>query len=150
MAPPFQKMLADPESFHHKRAEFADHNIYVTSHRDGELYAAGKYTNQSRGGTGVRSFADRKDNVLDTDLVVWVQFGINHVPRIEDFPVMPCEILKVHLKPVNFFTKNPALDVPPSEQSFNKSKLLSKQHGQGSVEAVVRGGSCCVKEGSKL
>ncbi len=74
-APAFQKMLADPDSFHHKRAEFADHNIYVTQHRDGELYAGGKYTNQSRGGAGVRSWANRKDNVEDTDIVVWVQFG---------------------------------------------------------------------------
>jgi primary-amine oxidase len=150
--PPFQKMLADPESFHFKRAEFADHNIYVTSHRDGELYAGGKYTNQSRGGAGVRSWADRKDNVLDEDVVVWVQFGINHVPRIEDFPVMPCEIIKVSLKPVNFFEKNPALDVPPSEQAFNKSVLASVGHQQEVGEAVVgkEGQVCCVRESSKL
>jgi primary-amine oxidase len=152
MAPPFQKMLADKDSFHFKRAEFADHNIYVTSYKDDELYAGGKYTNQSRGGTGVRSWADRKDNVLDDDIVVWVQFGINHVPRIEDFPVMPCEILKVALKPVNFFVKNPALDVPQSVQSFNKSVLASMNHGQEVGEAVVEKGGelCCVKESSKL
>ncbi|KAI9643207.1 hypothetical protein NHQ30_007823 [Ciborinia camelliae] len=154
--PPFQKMLADKESFHHRRAEFADHNIYVTSYRDHELYAGGKYTNQSRGGTGVRSFAARKDNVQDDDIVVWVQFGINHVPRIEDFPVMPVEIIKVGLKPVNFFTRNPALDVPPSEQSFNKSVLVpaadaAAQHHQANGTAVVGAkGECCVKEESKL
>ncbi|KAI9837753.1 MAG: hypothetical protein M1819_006687 [Sarea resinae] len=142
--PPFQKMLADKDSFHHKRAEFADHNVYVTSYKDGELYAAGKYTNQSRGGTGVRSWANRKDGVKDTDFVLWLQFGINHLPRIEDFPVMPVEMLRVSMKPVNFFTKNPALDVPPSEQSFNKSTLLSEQHHQPGVEAVVGNeGSCC-------
>jgi primary-amine oxidase len=124
----------------------------VTSYADGELYAGGKYTNQSRGGTGVRSFAARKDNVLDDDIVVWVQFGINHIPRIEDFPVMPCEILKVALKPVNFFDKNPALDIPPSEQSFNKSKLLSEVHQQEVGVAVVGadGKTCCVNEGGKL
>jgi primary-amine oxidase len=144
-APPFQKMLADKESYHYKRAEFADHNIYVTSYRDDELFSGGKYTNQSRGGTGVRSWADRKDNVLDEDIVVWIQFGINHVPRIEDFPVMPVEILKVALKPVNFFEKNPALDVPPSVQSFNKSTLASLQHKQEVGEAVVttNGDLCC-------
>ncbi|EPE34296.1 Amine oxidase catalytic [Glarea lozoyensis ATCC 20868] len=150
-APPFQKMLADPQSYHHKRAEFADHNIYVTSYRDDELYAGGKYTNQSRGGTGVRSWADRKDDVQDQDIVVWVQFGINHVPRIEDFPVMPCEILKVSLKPVNFFERNPAIDVPPSTQTFNKSVLASVAHQQEVGEAVVGGdGECCVRESSKL
>ncbi|KAF2088583.1 hypothetical protein K490DRAFT_64632 [Saccharata proteae CBS 121410] len=150
MAPPFQKILSDTESFNHKRAEFSDHNVYVTRYRDGELYAGGHYTNQSRGGTGVRSWANRKDDVVDTDVVVFVQFGINHVPRIEDFPVMPVEILKVALKPVNFFDRNPALDVPPSEQGFNKSELLSaQQHHQSVAEGTVdaKGEVCC---GSKL
>jgi primary-amine oxidase len=125
VAPPFQKLLADEQSFHHRRAEFADHNIYVTTHRDKELYAGGWYTNQSRGGTGVRAWSQRDEELTEeSDIVVWVQFGINHVPRVEDFPVMPVEILKVHLKPVNFFEKNPSLDVPPSQQCFNKSTLV--------------------------
>lgn len=148
--PDFQKILAHPTSYHHKRAEFADHNIYVTSHQDRELYAGGWYTNQSRGGTGVRSWAERSDNVKDTDIVVWVQFGINHVPRIEDFPVMPCEVIKVSLKPVNFFDRNPAIDVPPSEQSFNQSTLVAEQHHQPSVEAIVGGSKdCCAEDASK-
>ncbi|KAK4994420.1 hypothetical protein LTR28_000887, partial [Elasticomyces elasticus] len=144
-APPFQKMLSDAESFNHKRAEFADKNIYAVKYRDGELFAGGKYTNQSRGGTGVRSWADRKDDIVDTDLVVFVQFGINHIPRIEDFPVMPCEIIKVTMKPVNFFDRNPALDVPPSTQSFNQSTLVGEAHRQPTQEATVdgHGDVCC-------
>ena len=142
--PGFQKMLADAGSFHHKRAEFADHNLYVTKYRDGELYAGGKYTNQSRGGTGVRAWANRKDNVVDEDIVVWLQFGLQHIVRIEDFPVMPCEVIKVQLKPVNFFDKNPALDVPPSNQEFNKSTDLTAQHMQPAVEAKIgEQGACC-------
>ena len=142
MVPPFQPILADPSSYNFKRAEFSDHPIYVTTHGDRELYAGGWYTNQSRGGTGVRAWADRKDNVLDQDIVVWVQFGINHVPRIEDFPVMPCEILKVALKPVNFFDRNPAADVPMSEQRINQSTLVNGNHAQGAgVELKV--GECC-------
>lgn len=85
-APDFQKILSDKESFNYKRAEFSDHNVYVVKYKDGELYAGGKYTNQSRGGTGVRSWADRKENVKDTDFVLYVQAGINHVPRIEVSP----------------------------------------------------------------
>jgi primary-amine oxidase len=143
-APPFQKILSDKDSFNYKRAEFSDHNIYVVKHRDDELYAGGMYTNQSRGGTGVRSWAERNEDVKDTDLVLFIQAGINHIPRLEDFPVMPCEILKIHMKPVNFFDKNPALDVPPSEQAFNKSSLLSEQHKQPSVTATVgEDGTCC-------
>jgi len=147
-APGFQKILSDKDSFNYKRAEFADHNIYVVKHKDDELYAGGKYTNQSRGGTGVRAWADREDNVKDEDVVVFVQFGINHITRVEDFPVMPCEILKVHMKPVNFFDKNPALDVPPSEQNFNKSVLVSQAHQQPSTEAKIgsKGDVCCLSK----
>ena len=81
-------------------------------------------------------------------MVVWVQFGMNHTPRIEDFPVMPCEIIKVSLKPVNFLEKNPALDVPPSTQSFDKSLLATVNHGQATREAV-QGDVCCGQESSK-
>ncbi|KJX98042.1 copper amine oxidase like protein [Zymoseptoria brevis] len=147
-APPFQKILSDNDSFNYKRAEFADKSIYAVKHRDGELYAGGKYTNQSRGGEGVRSWADRKENIVDDDLVVYVQFGINHIPRIEDFPVMPCEVIKVAFKPVNFFSRNPAIDVPPSSQQFNQSVLLNENHRQGAVNAEAQIGSdgkvCCV------
>ncbi|MCJ1475057.1 hypothetical protein MMC13_003717 [Lambiella insularis] len=145
LAPPFQKMLAHPASFHHQRAAFADHNLYVTRYRDDELYAAGRYTNQSRGGDGVRAWAARHDSVQDADLVVFVQFGLQHATRIEDFPVMPCEVIKVALKPVNFFERNPAMDVPPSEQAVNRSVRVAEQHHQPAAEAVVgeRGEVCC-------
>jgi len=147
MAPPFQKILSDKDSFNYKRAEFSDKNIYAVKYRDHELFAGGLYTNQSRGGTGVRSWADRKEGIVDEDLVVFVQFGINHVPRVEDFPVMPCEVIRVGLKPVNFFDRNPAIDVPPSEQRVNQSVELSERHRQGGAEGVVEGseGDVCCK-----
>lgn len=89
--PPFQKILSDDKSFNHARAEFADRSLYAVLYRDDELYAGGKHTNQSRGGTGVRTWASRRDDIVDEDLVLFAQFGINHIPRAEDFPVMPCE-----------------------------------------------------------
>ena len=147
VAPPFQPMLADPSSFHHKRAEFADRALYVLRHRDDELYAAGRYTNQSRGGDGVRTWATRKDSVIDEDIVVFLQFGLQHVPRVEDFPVMPCETLRVSLKPMNFFMRNPAIDVPPSTQAFNRSVELPGVHAQPAAAAEGRVGAngevCC-------
>ena len=142
MVPPMQPMLADADSYHHARAEFADKSIYVTKYTDDELYAGGKYTNQSRGGTGVRSWANRADSLSAGDPVVWINFGINHIPRPEDFPVMPAEWLRVMLRPVNFFEKNPALDVPPSNQAFNCSVGLN---GDASVE---KNSSCCATNGA--
>ncbi|KAF3934741.1 hypothetical protein ABW20_dc0107216 [Dactylellina cionopaga] len=143
-APPFQKLLASKDSYHFKRAEFADKAVYVTKYNDWEFFAAGQYTNQSRGGHGVREWCKRGtkfDTEEGDDVVVWVQFGINHIPRIEDFPVMPVETVRVHLKPVNFFDKNPALDLPPSTQEINKSVLVGASggiHRQGGlVEATI-------------
>ncbi len=46
--PPMQKILAHPDSYHFKRAEFADHNIYLTKYGHDELFCGGKYTNQSK------------------------------------------------------------------------------------------------------
>lgn len=133
--PSMQPILADTESFHYRRAEFADHPVYVTRYAEDELYAGGTWTNQSRGGDGVRSWAKRDDDLVQGDPVVWLQFGLNHVPRAEDFPVMPCEMLRVTLRPANVFVKNPSLDVPPSSQAVNCSVSLNG--------VVDKEASCC-------
>jgi hypothetical protein len=39
--------------------------------------------------------------------------GPVHVPRLEDWPVMPVTRCGFTLKPTGFFDRNPALDVPP-------------------------------------
>lgn len=142
--PPFQKILANTDSLHHRRAEFADNAIYVTKYREGEVFAAGKWTNQSQGGEGVRTWAARREEI-NGEPVVFVQFGINHVPRVEDFPVMPCEIIKVSFKPVNFFERNPGIDVPQSTQEVNRSTLLSTGHLQGAGEGARVSGDAKVE-----
>ncbi|KAH6975115.1 amine oxidase [Ilyonectria sp. MPI-CAGE-AT-0026] len=120
---PSQMLIMSEGSFARKRATFAEHAMWVTKYQDDELYAAGEFTNQSRVDTGLSEWAARDDNVENTDIVVWHTFGLTHNPRPEDFPVMPSERVSFMLKPDGFFTKNPALDVPPSTQSFNQSNL---------------------------
>ncbi|KAI9927122.1 hypothetical protein ASPWEDRAFT_46612 [Aspergillus wentii DTO 134E9] len=120
---PSQMLLAGKNSFGVRRAEFATQPIWVTKYRDDELFAAGEFTNQSKESQGVEKWAKRNDSVENEDLVLWHTFGLTHNPRIEDFPVMPMEKVSVMLRPDGFFTKNPALDVPASTQSFNKSTL---------------------------
>ena len=84
---------------------------------------------QSMGGDGIASAIEKRAgdkkqaSVRNEDVVVWHTFGSTHNPRIEDWPVMPCEKMVVGLKPVNFFDKNPGLDVAPSTQEVNKSVL---------------------------
>ena len=86
---PSQLLLADPNGVQSKRAQFAQHHVWVTKYKDNELYAGGRYTLQSQQEIG--GLADaiaRNDNVEDTDVVVWNVFGLTHNPRVEDWPVM--------------------------------------------------------------
>ncbi|TVY30176.1 Copper amine oxidase [Lachnellula hyalina] len=108
-----QLMLAHPDSIMAKRAQFAQHHVWVTKYKDGELWAGGEFTNQSQKEIdGVADAVARNENVENEDVVVWNTFGLTHNPRVEDWPVMPVEIHQIHLRPADFFTANPAIDVP--------------------------------------
>ncbi|KAK2738960.1 hypothetical protein FQN57_006754 [Myotisia sp. PD_48] len=122
-----QMILAHPDSIHAKRSEFGAHPIWVTKYNDRELYPSGDHTMQSSGGEGISSWIKSRpspQNVRNEDIVIWHTFGTTHNPRAEEWPVMPCEKLLVSLKPINFFTKNPALDAQISTQEKNKSVLV--------------------------
>ena len=141
---PCQLLLAGADLVLRKRARFAEHHIWETKYRHGNLCAAGKWTNQSlREINGLHDYAARAENVRGEDVVLWHTFEITHNPWLEDFPVMPVEITTISLMPADFFTKNPALDVPRSRQATNKIVLYEASLG--------RDGECCVAdEKSKL
>ena len=46
-------------------------------------------------------------------MVLWYVFGIHHITRPEDWPVMPADTVAFWLKPFGFFDRNPALDLAP-------------------------------------
>ena len=108
-------MLAHESSVHARRAGFARHNLWVTSHDPDELAAAGECTNLHPGGAGLPAYAAKDRSLDNQDIVVWHTLGLTHVPRPEDWPVMPVEYCGFSLVPVGFFEKNPALDVPPPD-----------------------------------
>jgi len=107
-APPFLQ----PDAAVLKRAGFAAHNLWVTPYRPQERYAAGDYPNQHPTGDGLPVWTAADRALTDTDLVVWYVFAHTHVPRPEDWPVMPVSALGFWLKPDGFFERNPALDLP--------------------------------------
>jgi primary-amine oxidase len=98
-----------------KRAAFATHNLWVTPYAPGERRAAG-YPVCAPGGAGLPAFAAGDRSVAATDVVLWHTFGVNHVPRPEDWPVMPVEYVGFSLVPSGFFDHNPTLDVPPNDR----------------------------------
>jgi primary-amine oxidase len=106
-------MYAHAESSVGRRAGFARHNLWVTPFDPTERRAAGEFPNQSPGGDGLPAWTAADRSIEATDIVVWYTFGVTHVPRPEDWPVMPVEYTGFVLSPFGFFDRNPALDVPP-------------------------------------
>jgi primary-amine oxidase len=107
----FALPLSDPDYEPLLRAAFASHPFWVTRFRDGELYAAGDFPNQGKAGEGLSAFVAPSESLsATTDVVVWQTIGMTHVPRPEEYPVMPTERIGFKLVPHGFFDRNPALD----------------------------------------
>ena len=105
-------LLASPDSAVGQRAGFGRHNLWVTPFEADEMSAAGDQTNLHPGGAGLPAWTAGNRSIVDEDLVVWHTVGVTHVPRPEDWPVMPVEYCGFMLQPVGFFERNPALDLP--------------------------------------
>ncbi|KAF4849635.1 Copper amine oxidase 1 [Colletotrichum siamense] len=153
-----QMILADEASQVSKRAKFARHHVWVTGHRDEELWAAGEFTNQSvEEEGGVWDMVQRGDWFGDEDgvdgerngggegrkssPVIWSVFGLTHNPRVEDWPVMPVEIHQMHIRPADFFTSNPALDMPGARNKTSVIVPCCGEPGQNGANGAKEGGS---------
>lgn len=103
--------------------------LWVTRHHDEEKWPAGDYPTQSANdlGNGMSAWISDDESLENEDVVLWYVFGIHHITRTEDWPIMPVDKVAFELKPFGFFDRNPALDAP-----------RSKTHGAGG-----EGGSCC-------
>lgn len=110
-----------------KRAGFMTFHLWATPFKEEERYAAGDYPNQHPGGAGLPSYTAANRSIVDCDLVVWYTLGAHHVPRPEDWPVMPVTKIGFALRPDGFFSQNPALDVP------DPRTLMSHRHGSSEV-----------------
>ncbi len=99
-------------SFVRQRAGFMNHHLWVTPHAPTEMNAAGFYINQSRGGAGLPQWTKANRGIENQDVVLWYSMGITHIPRPEDWPVMPVHKAGFKLIPSGFFARNPAMDVP--------------------------------------
>ncbi|KAK3078073.1 Copper amine oxidase, partial [Coniosporium uncinatum] len=100
---------------------------------DSQLHPAGRHVPQTSGepSQGLPAWiADKPtESIVNTDVVLWHTFGITHFPSPEDFPIMPAEPMTLLLRPRNFFTRNPCLDVPPSFSSSPSAPKKNQMEG---------------------
>jgi primary-amine oxidase len=107
--------MFDPDSPVMKRANVIGHTLWVTPNDPGERWPAGEFVNQSVADTGLGEWTKANRSIDNTDVVLWYVFGLHHITRPEDWPVMPVDVVSFWLKPFGFFDRNPALDVPATE-----------------------------------
>ncbi|MET3805298.1 primary-amine oxidase [Nakamurella sp. UYEF19] len=96
------------------RAPVIGHTLWVTRQHDDEKWPCGDYPTQSETDDGLTRWISDDEPLVDSDVVLWYVFGIHHITRTEDWPVMPADTVSFWLKPFGFFDRNPALDVPPT------------------------------------
>ena len=104
-------LLAAESSVVGKRGAFGKHHLWATPYAENEMSAAGAHTVMHSGG-GLPEYTKHNRDISEGDLVMWHTVALTHVPRPEDWPVMPVEYTGFHLIPVGFFDRNPTLDLP--------------------------------------
>jgi len=102
-APSFQA----PNSAPRRRAAFLEHQLWVTLFDPRQMYASGEWVNLMREREGVATWSAGDRSIVDRDLVLWYTFSVLHLPRPEDWPVMPAHTAGFRLVPVGFFASNP-------------------------------------------
>jgi primary-amine oxidase len=102
-----------PDSGFGRRTGFSRYHLWVTPYDPSERYATGEWPVQQAADTGLPAWTGADRPIVDRDVVLWYTLAHHHVPRPEDWPVMPVARLGFALRPVGFFDRNPALDVPP-------------------------------------
>jgi primary-amine oxidase len=90
------------------------HTLWVTPYAEDERWPCGRFPNQASDDTGLPAWTAAGRPIEGADVVLWYVFGIHHVTRVEDWPIMPVDTVSFWLKPFGFFDRNPALDVPAS------------------------------------
>ncbi len=106
-----------------RRALFSNSPLWITRYKENENYSAGDYPNQSKGGEGLPQFIKDRQTVDNKDIILWPTLGFDHIPRTEDWPIMPSMYLNLTIRPFNFFNQNPAIDVPPYFKGFEPPPL---------------------------
>ncbi|KAI0755527.1 peroxisomal copper amine oxidase [Fomes fomentarius] len=114
-------LMALPESIVAKRAPFATKPLWVVRDvegpKGGRVWPSGKYVPQTREAPedSLANWAKGGESLVGEDILLYLTMGITHIPRPEDWPVMPVEHLRVLFRPTHFFEINPSMDVPGAD-----------------------------------
>lgn len=106
--------MMDPLTPQYMRAPVIGHTLWVTKHSSDERWPAGAYPVQSETDSGMTEWIKDDAPLVNTDVVLWYVFGIHHITRMEEWPIMSVDTVSFWLKPTGFFDRNPSIDAPPT------------------------------------
>jgi primary-amine oxidase len=112
MPGPTAASLLDPEDGVQRVGAFSTHQLWVTPYRSDEIYASGVYPTAGKGTDGLATWTKANRPIENTDIVAWYTVGFHHMPRAEDWPVMPVMWHHFVIRPYDFFPQNPVLTLP--------------------------------------
>ena len=82
----------------------------MTRYSPDEMFASGEYVNLGHRQEGLPAWTKANRPIDGQEVVVWYTLGVTHIPRTEDWPLMPVHPVGFRLLPSNFFSHNPALE----------------------------------------
>ncbi|MDZ4678171.1 MAG: tyramine oxidase [Oligoflexia bacterium] len=99
----------DPSNQIRLRARFIEHPMWFTVYKDDETSGAALYPTTAPAGEGLPKYIANNESLEEQDVVMWYTFGVTHVPRPEEWPIMNVHKTGFTLKPMNFFDENPLM-----------------------------------------
>ena len=109
--------MMDPSTPQYLRAPIIGHQLWVTQNDADERWPCGNYPTQSTVDTGITEWIKDDAPLERTDVVLWYVFGLHHITRPEEWPIMPVDTISFWLKPFGFFDQNPSIDVAPTPKA---------------------------------
>ena len=94
-----------------RRNSYLHYQLAVTPLAPAERYAGGRFAMMSDGSDTLGAWMARDRPIGNRDIVAWYTVGFHHIPRMEDWPVMPMHWSGFTLMPHNFFATNPAMTI---------------------------------------
>jgi primary-amine oxidase len=80
--------------------------------------------------TGMTEWIKDDESLESTDVVLWYVFGLHHITRPEEWPIMSVDTISFWLKPFGFFDQNPAIDVAPTSKAEGETCHTGADHTQ--------------------
>lgn len=132
-----------------KRAKFLTHQLWATPWQQAERYPGGDFPNQAQETDGLSVWTEQDRSLEDTNVVLWHVFGVTHLPRPEEWPIMPAEHCGFKLTPFGFFDHSPAMDVPTTRHVSQYTESSAGRDVSRSplpVPPASTTGGCCANK----